>query len=149
MNRTLIERIRAMLRTTGLPNSFWVEVAKIACYIVNRSPSTVIGLKIAMEMGTGKPADYFYLYAFGCHVYVMHNAYERTKLDLKSRRCIFAGYTDGVNGYRLWDPTTHKIVISKDVIFIEVQFQRKYEDDSTIKEKLETVLVYVKNNLEK
>ena len=74
MNKTLTERIRVMLKTVDLPNSFCVEIAKIACYIVNRSPSTVIGLKIAMEMGTGKPADYFYLYAFGCHVYVMHNA---------------------------------------------------------------------------
>ena len=31
MNRTLTERIRAMLRTAGLPNSFWAEVAKTAC----------------------------------------------------------------------------------------------------------------------
>ncbi|KAH9668961.1 Integrase catalytic domain-containing protein [Citrus sinensis] len=108
------ERIRAMLRTAGLPNSFWAEAAKTACYIVNRSPSTAIGLKTAMEMWTGKPADYSYLHAFGCPVYVMYNAQERTKLDAKSRRCIFLGYADGVKGYRLWDPTAHKIVISRD-----------------------------------
>ncbi|KAH9706497.1 hypothetical protein KPL70_012225 [Citrus sinensis] len=114
MNRTLTERIRAMLRTAGLPNSFWAEAAKTACYIVNRSPSTAIGLKTAMEMWTGKPADYSYLHAFGCPVYVMYNAQERTKLDAKSRRCIFLGYADGVKGYRLWDPTAHKIVISRD-----------------------------------
>ena len=116
MNRTLTERIRAMLRTAGLPNSFWAEAAKTACYIVNRSPSTTIGLKTAMEMWTGKPTDYSYLHAFGCPVYVMYNAQERTKLDPKSRRCIFLGYADGVKGYRLWDPTAHKIVISRDVI---------------------------------
>ncbi|KAH9699234.1 Integrase catalytic domain-containing protein [Citrus sinensis] len=114
MNRTLTERIRAMLKTAGLPNSFWAEAAKTACYIVNRSPSTAIGLKTAMEMWTGKPADYSYLHAFGCPVYVMYNAQERTKLDPKSRRCIFLGYADGVKGYRLWDPTAHKIVISRD-----------------------------------
>ncbi|KAH9697272.1 glycine--tRNA ligase 1 [Citrus sinensis] len=54
MNKTLTERIKAMLRTAGLPNSFWAEVAKTGCYIVNRSPSTAIGLKTAMEMWTGK-----------------------------------------------------------------------------------------------
>ncbi|KAH9681067.1 Integrase catalytic domain-containing protein [Citrus sinensis] len=124
------------------------EAAKTACYIVNRSPSTAIGLKTAMEMWTGKPADYSYLHAFGCPVYVMYNAQERTKLDSKSRRCIFLGYADGVKGYRLWDPTAHKIVISRDVIFIEDQLQRKDEDDSTVKEKSETVPVYVENNLE-
>ncbi|KAH9659018.1 hypothetical protein KPL70_023705 [Citrus sinensis] len=148
MNRTLTERIRAMLRTAGLPNSFWAEAAKTACYIVNRSPSTAIGLKTAMEMWTGKPADYSYLHAFGCPVYVMYNAQERTKLDAKSRRCIFLGYADGVKGYRLWEPTAHKIVISRDVIFVENQLQRRDEDSGTTKEKLETVPVYVENNPE-
>ncbi|KAH9789507.1 Integrase catalytic domain-containing protein [Citrus sinensis] len=124
------------------------EAAKTACYIVNRSPSTAIRLKTAMEMWTGKPADYSYLHAFGCPVYVMYNAQERTKLDAKSRRCIFLGYADGVKGYRLWDPTAHKIVISRDVIFVEDQLQRKDGDDDTGKEKSETVPVYVKNNPE-
>ncbi|KAH9734072.1 Integrase catalytic domain-containing protein [Citrus sinensis] len=148
MNRTLTERIRAMLRTAGLPNSFWAEAAKTACYIVNRSPSTAIGLKTTMEMWTGKLADYSYLHAFGCPVYVMYNAQERTKLDPKSRRCIFLGYADGVKGYRLWDPTAHKIVISRNVIFVEDQLQMGDENDSTAKEKSETVPVYVENNLE-
>ncbi|KAH9794327.1 hypothetical protein KPL71_004856 [Citrus sinensis] len=138
-----------MLRTAGLPNSFWAEAAKTVCYIVNRSPSTTIGLKTAMEMWTGKPADYSYLHVFGCPVYVMYNAQERTKLDPKSRRCILLGYTDEVNGYRLWDLTAHKIVISRDVIFVEDQLQRRDKDDNTVKEKSETIPVYVKNNLEK
>ncbi|KAH9670424.1 hypothetical protein KPL70_016984 [Citrus sinensis] len=148
MNRTLTERIRVMLKTAGLPNSFWAEAAKTACYIVNRSPSTAIGLKTAMEMWTGKPADYSYLHAFGCPVYVMYNAQERTKLDPKSRICIFLGYADGVKGYRLWDPTAHKIVISRDVIFIEDQLQMRVEDDSSVKEKSETIPVYMENNPE-
>ncbi|KAH9679836.1 hypothetical protein KPL71_026295 [Citrus sinensis] len=124
------------------------EAAKTACYIVNRSPSTAIGLKTAMEMWTGKAADYSYLHAFGCPVYVMYNAQERTKLDPKSRRCIFLGYADGVKGYRLWDPTAHKIVISRDVIFVEDQLQMRDEDDSSVKEKSETIPVYVENNPE-
>ncbi|KAH9701426.1 hypothetical protein KPL71_024990 [Citrus sinensis] len=148
MNRTLTEWIRAMLRTAGLPNSFWAEAAKTACYIVNRSPSTAIGLKTAMEMWTGKPTDYSYLHAFGCPVYVMYNAQERTKLDPKSRRCIFLGYADGVKGYHLWDPTAHKIVINRDVIFIEDQLQMRDEDDSRVKEKSETIPIYVENNPE-
>ncbi|KAH9669265.1 hypothetical protein KPL70_021724 [Citrus sinensis] len=124
MNRTLTERIRVMLKTAA------------------------IGLKTAMEMWTGKPTDYSYLHAFGCPVYVMYNAQEITKLDPKSRRCIFLGYADGVKRYRLWDPTAHKIVISRDVIFVEDQLQRKDGDDGTVKEKSEIVPVYVENNSE-
>ncbi|KAH9679088.1 Integrase catalytic domain-containing protein [Citrus sinensis] len=148
IKRTLTERIRAMLRTASLPNLFWAEAAKTACYIVNRSPSTAIGLKTAMEMWTGKPADYSYLHAFGCSMYVMYNAQEKTKLGPKSRKTIFLGYADGVKGYRLWDPTAHKIVISRDVMFIEDQLQRKDKDYSSVKEKSKTIPVYVENNPE-
>ena len=102
-----------------------------------------------MEIWTGEPADYSYLHVIGCPMYAMYNAQERTKLDPKFRRCIFLGYTDRVKGYRLWDPTAHKIVISRDVIFLEDQLQRKDADDGTVKEKLENVQVYVKNNMEK
>ena len=78
----------------------------------------------------------------------MYNTQEKIKLDPKSRRCIFLGYADGVKGYHLWDPTAHKIVISKDVIFIEDQLQMKDENDSSVKEKSETIPVYVEYNLE-
>ena len=35
MNRTLLERTRAMLNTAGLAKSFWAEVVKTVCYIIN------------------------------------------------------------------------------------------------------------------
>ena len=138
MNRTLTERIRAMLRTDSLPNSFQAETTKITCYIVNRSPSTTIGLKTAMEMWTVKPADYSCLHAFGCPVYVMYNAQERTKLDQKFRKCFFLVYADRVKGYHLWDPTTHKI--------IEDQLQMRDKDGNSVKEKSETISVHMENN---
>ena len=78
-----------MLRIAGLPNSFWVEAAKIVCYVVNQSLSTVIGLKTAIETWIEKSGDYSHLHAFGCPVYVMYNAQERIKLDPKSRRMLY------------------------------------------------------------
>ena len=134
MNRTLLERARAMLQTAGLAKSFWAEAVKTACYVINRSPSTAIGLKTPMEMWQGKPPNYSSLHIFGCPVYVMYNSQKRTKLDPKSRKCIFLGYTDGVKGYRLWDPTARKVVVSRDVIFAEDELQKEQENDSTIKE---------------
>ena len=125
MNRTLLERTRAMLRTARLPKSFWAEAVKTASYVINRSPSTAIDLRTPMEMWNGKPVNYSSLHVFGCPVYVMYKSQERTKLDPKSRRCIFLGYADGVKGYRLWDPTAHKVIVSRDVIFAEEELQDK------------------------
>ncbi|KAK9090791.1 hypothetical protein Sjap_023968 [Stephania japonica] len=119
MNRTLLERTRAMLSTAGLEKKFWAEAVNTACYVINRAPSTAIELRTPMEMWTGKPVDYSNLLVFGSPVYAMYNAQETTKLDPKSRKCLFLGYADGVKGYRLWDSTTHKVVVSRDVLFTE------------------------------
>ncbi|KAE8686521.1 Protein STRUBBELIG-RECEPTOR FAMILY 1 [Hibiscus syriacus] len=146
MNRTLLERTRAMLRDAGLENSFWAEAVNIACYLVNRAPSTAIELKTPMEMWTGKPADYSNLHVFGSIVYVMYNSQEISKLDPKSRKCKFLGYADGVKGYRLWDPTTRKVIISRDVIFVEDKLQRKEDDVSA--EKSETTHIHVEKEVE-
>ncbi|KAE8716517.1 hypothetical protein F3Y22_tig00110114pilonHSYRG00185 [Hibiscus syriacus] len=146
MNRTLLERTRAMLRDTGLEKSFWAEAVNIACYLVNRAPSTVIELKTLMEMWTGKPADYSNLHVFGSILYVMYNSQEISKLDPKSKKCKFLGYVDGVKGYRLWDLTVRKVVISRDVIFIEDKLQRKEDNDSA--EKLETTQIHVEKEVE-
>jgi len=67
-------------------------------------------------------------------VYVMCNSQERTKLDPKSRKCIFLGYADNVKGYRLWDPTACKVVISRDVVFAENELQSEQKNDNTSKE---------------
>ncbi|KAE8674537.1 hypothetical protein F3Y22_tig00111745pilonHSYRG00059 [Hibiscus syriacus] len=146
MNITLLERTRAMLRDAGLEKSFWAEAVNTACYLVNRAPSTAIELKTPMEMWTGKPADYSNLHIFGSIVYVMYNSQEISKLDPKSRKCKFLGYADGVKGYRLWDPTARKVIISRDVIFVEDKLQRKEDDDSA--EKSETTQIHVEKEFE-
>ncbi|KAE8680647.1 hypothetical protein F3Y22_tig00111372pilonHSYRG00031 [Hibiscus syriacus] len=96
--------------------SFWAEVVNTACYLVNRAPSTTIELKTPMEMWTGKPADYSNLHVFGSIVYVMYNSQEISKMDPKSRKYKLLGYADGVKGYRLWDSTARKVIISMDEI---------------------------------
>ncbi|KAE8695414.1 General regulatory factor 9, MU isoform 1 [Hibiscus syriacus] len=50
MNKTLLERTRAMLRDADLEKSFWVEAVNTACCLVNQAPSTAIELKTPMEI---------------------------------------------------------------------------------------------------
>lgn len=44
---------------------------------------------------------------------------ERSKLDSKSLKCVFVGYCKTQKAFRLYDPSTKKIKISRDVIFDE------------------------------
>lgn len=54
---------KSLLRTIGLLNLFWAEVAKTAYYVVNRLPYTVIRLKTQMEIWIRKLFDYSHLHA--------------------------------------------------------------------------------------
>ena len=104
MNRTLTERTRCMRLNAGLPKVFWAETVNTASFIINRSPSSAIDFKIREEVCSGRPIDYSSLKIFGCPIYVHVQSGERSKLDSKSRKCVFLGFEKGVKGYRLWDP---------------------------------------------
>ena len=46
MNRTLLEHAQCMRINVAVPKSFWVEAINTTTYVVNKSPSTAIDLKI-------------------------------------------------------------------------------------------------------
>ncbi|GKV31786.1 hypothetical protein SLEP1_g40452 [Rubroshorea leprosula] len=123
MNRTLMERARCMMSTAKLGKEFWAEAVKTACYLINRSPTVSLKMKTPEEVWFGKPANYSFLRIFGCDAYVWVPKEKKTKVDKNSKRCIFLGYEIGTKGYRLWDPTTCKLIISRDVVFNEDVFQ--------------------------
>ncbi|RDY03280.1 hypothetical protein CR513_13157, partial [Mucuna pruriens] len=73
-----------------------VKVVKTTYYTINRSPSIAIGLKTLMEMWREKSIGYSSPHVLGSLVYVMHNFQEITKLDPKSKKCLFLGYANKV-----------------------------------------------------
>ena len=68
-----------------------------------------------------KRCSYDHLRVFGCREFVHIPKYERSKLDIKAKPCIFLGYGHEEFGYRLWDPLSRKIVRSRDVVFLKDQ----------------------------
>ena len=91
MNKTLMERARSMLSGVGLGQEFWAEAVETACYLVNRSPSSVLEDKTPQEVWIGKKPSLSNLTVFGCDAYVHVPNQKRTKLDSKSKKCIFIG----------------------------------------------------------
>jgi len=146
MNRTLLERARCMLSNANVEQGLWGEALLTACYLVNHSPSTAIDCKTTEEVWTGHPCDYSNLKNFGCDAYALINKKERSKLDPRSKRCIFVGYGEknGVKGYRLWDPTAHKLTISRDVVFDESPFLKPEIVEIDMKQEFEPAHQLVK-----
>ncbi|KAG6382398.1 hypothetical protein SASPL_157928 [Salvia splendens] len=68
-----------------------------------------------------------HLRVFACIAYAKIPEARRIKLDDKGEKCIFVGYGDRVMGYKLYNPLTKKVIISRDVVFEEDQ-TRNWED---------------------
>ncbi|RDY03371.1 hypothetical protein CR513_13054, partial [Mucuna pruriens] len=107
MNRTLIERVRCMLSEARLPKNFWGEALYIAVHVINLSPIVALNIEVSDKIWFGKDA----------FVHVPKD--ERSKLDMKSRQCIFIRYGHDEYGYRMYDPIEKKLVKSRDVQFMK------------------------------
>lgn len=61
----------------------------------------------------------------------------KPKLENKSFSCVFLGVSDESKAYRLYDPISERIVISRDVVFEE---DKQWEWDASYEEQLLTNL---------
>ena len=56
---------------------------------------------------------------FGCTCFVRDVRLHVSKLDHKSLKCIFLGYSQVQKGYRCYCPSLHKYMVSANVTFLE------------------------------
>ena len=118
MNRTIVEKARSMLCDTNLPKRFWAEAVATASYVINRSPT--IGLQMTPEEAfTGKRPNLAHLRIFRAKVMCHVPKEKRQKWDAKSEYGIFMGYSSSFKAYRVYNSKTKKIIVSRDVIFLD------------------------------
>ena len=118
-NRTILNMVRSLLTRGRIPKSFWPKAVNWSIHILNRSPTFAVQNMTPEEAWSGrKPAvDHFRI--FGCIAYAHIPDEKRKKLDNKGEKCIFLGVSDKSKAYKLYNPSTMKIVISRDVVFDE------------------------------
>lgn len=119
MNRTLVERARCMLFCANLEKNYWAEALATAAYIVNRSPTKSLQGKTPYEMWKGKKPNLSHMRIFGSEAMVHVPKEKRQKWDKKAAKMILVGYCENSKGYRFMDPKSHKVVKSRDVMFME------------------------------
>ena len=99
MNMTILERARSMRIHAGLPKQFWADAVNTAVYLINRWPSVALNYGIPEEAWTGKEVNLNHLRIFDCISYVHVYLHHKSKLDPKSKRCIFIGYSISEYGF--------------------------------------------------
>lgn len=115
LNRTLLDKARALIIDSGLKKEMWGEAVRIAAYLVNRSPTELLTVT-SNQLWTGEKPNLSNCRVFGCKAYAKELGYLK-KLDERSNQLIFIGYSPG--GYRLWNASKRRVVIRRDVVFCE------------------------------
>ena len=100
-----------------LPHQFWGEAVTTAAYILNKCPTKKLE-KVPEEAWCGRKPSVQHLRVFGSLCYKHVPDVRRSKLEDKSEIMILIGYHP-TGAYKLYDPTTQKVHISRDVIVNE------------------------------
>ena len=147
MNRTLMESARSMLSHAGLSNRYWAEAVATAAYIRNRTPTAAIKeQQTPYERWYRKKPNVSHLRVFGCMAFAHIPDAQRQKLDKKSEKLRFVGYSIRSKGYRLFDEKSHKVVIRRDVAFNETDFGHQAEKDVNLKDTVDVDISQVEVN---
>jgi hypothetical protein len=120
-NRTVMDPARSMLKHAGMPDSFWADAVEVAVYIKNRLPTRALPDTTPFEAwhGTGKKPDLSHLRVFGSLAYAWTAPVTRKKLDDRARKAILIGYTPTSQQYLLYDITSRREFLARDIQFNE------------------------------
>src|ERR1700742_2036699 len=118
-NRVLAERITAMLNESGLPRTFWADCLAAIVHVWNRLPTSAVYDSTPYQKWYKSKPSVGHIRVWGCVAYVHVQKDKRTHLGSHYEKCIFIGYPDGYKGWKFYNPTTKKVVISERADFDE------------------------------
>ncbi len=120
-NGHLLEVTRALLFHMKVPKHFWADAVSTVCFLINRMLFFVFNGDIPytalFPIKSLFPVE---PRIFGCTYFVRDVCPQVTKLDLKSLKCVFLGYSQLQKRYYCFSPTLNRYLVSADVIIFLV-----------------------------
>jgi hypothetical protein len=118
-NRTIMNMARSMLKGRNVSHEFWGDAVACAVHVMNRSPTKIVKNRVPEKAWSGMTCNVSHFRVFGCVAYAHVPKQLRKKLDDRSEKCIFLGYGEQTKAYKLYNPITKKVILSRDVLFKE------------------------------
>lgn len=132
-NRTVLEMVRCNLKTMRMPDALWGEAVSHSVYVLNRAHTKALKDVTPYEMWTGRKPNVDHLRVFGCIAHMKIVKGHLKKLEERSMKLVHLGVEKGSKAYRLVDPNTGKMYVSRDVVF-EEQERWDWNESSKIKQ---------------
>ncbi|SGZ05231.1 BQ5605_C032g11117 [Microbotryum silenes-dioicae] len=122
LNRSIVEGTLALLIDLGLPCTCWDEAAMCYIHTKNLSPHAALKGGVPNCCWSGAPPTMGALRAFGCRAWATVAAHCRDKLDPKGIPLVFVGYDRHTKAWRLLNPSSMRVSLSRNVTFLETKF---------------------------
>lgn len=88
----VVETGFTLLHQSSVPTSFWPHAFQTAIYLVNHLPSATLSFQTPFYTLFQKSPSYLSLRQFGCLCYSWLLPYTHSKLEPRSRPCVFLSY---------------------------------------------------------
>lgn len=103
-HRHILGVARSLMFSMNMPKYLWEDAVLTATYLINRMPSRVLGyVSPRQQLLNTYPHCLMAelpLKIFGCTVFVYLQSHNRGKLDRRSLKCVFIGYSGTQKGYK-------------------------------------------------
>jgi hypothetical protein len=91
-------------------------------FLINRLPTRLLQMKTPLELLLHETPDYTFLKVFGCACWPHTRPYNNHKLEFRSKKCVFLGYSSLHKGYKCLHVPSNRVFMSRDVISDENVF---------------------------
>ena len=108
-----------MIIGKNLSNDFWANAISTDVYLKNKIPTRYLDLNTPFKSLYRFKPTIHHLRIFGCKAFAHIPKENKNKLAIKAIKCNFVGYCSKFKAYKMFDPSTHRVFASRDVIFHE------------------------------
>src|SRR5258708_23851661 len=141
-NHTMADDISAMLFEAKLPPSLLGEALSAQIHVWNCLPTSSLKGTTSYEVWFKRKPDVSHFRIWGCLAYVFIQKDKHCFLQPHMEQCMFVGYPSGYKGWKFYNPSTKKYIISKWAEFDECVFPSTQQHHQLISQLLTLFLCY-------
>lgn len=130
-HRHIVKPRLSLLAQASMPSQYWFSAFQTTMFLINRMPISVLQNNSLFQILFRHPHDYKFFRTFGSVCWPNLCPFNRHKMNLYSKLCVFMGYNPDKKGYYCFHLPSSRTYIYRDVKFNENHFPFAYKPNSS------------------